>query len=407
MNDVDKVNLDEKILDEFENAILTNTDRTVSGYRRFDVIHVKIVKIDYDCLLVDVGRKSEVFIPIEEVVHDPNLPLDQQYKVGDEIPVKVIRDEKSKGGIFLSHRKAVYQTQVDKIEKAFQDQTSIPSIVREKVKGGLIVDINGIQAFLPISLIGMRKESNLDQFIGKEMDVRIIEFDNQKRKVVVSRKAIDEEEGFKKRTEFMASLEVNEVLEGTVTNLVEYGAFVDIGHYVEGLVHVSELSWGNTKRPYDILKKGQKINVRVIGISDDRQKISLSYKRTLEDPWDLIQGKYNLGQIVEGPLIKDLNFGAIVELEEGINAFMHISQVSNKRISSIGEIFEIGDMVKAEIVEIDLSQKKIKLSRRSILPPEEEADTEDQNESPRGEIKRDDSNDFSSFVDVFVPKKTD
>lgn len=406
MNDVTDKNLEGRILDEFENAILTNTDRTVSGYRRGDVIHVKIVKIDNDCLLVDVGRKSEIFIPIEEVVHDPNLPLDQQYKVGDEIPVKVIRDEKSKGGIFLSHKKAVYQTQVDKIERAFHEQTSLPSVVRERVKGGLIVDINGIQAFLPNSLVSMRKESNFDQFIGKEMDVKIVEFDNQKRKVVVSRKVIDEEDGYKKRNDFVATLEVNAVLEGTVTNLVEYGAFVDIGNNVEGLVHVSEISWGNTKKSFDILKKGQKIKVRVIGISDDRQKISLSYKRTLPDPWELIQGKYNLGDVVEGPFIKDLNFGAIIELEDGINAFMHISQVSNKHISSIREIFEIGELVKAEIVEIDLSQKKIKLSRRNLLPPEEITESDHQDESS-GEEPRKASDDYSSFVDVFVPKKTD
>jgi ribosomal protein S1 len=404
------VDVNGKVLDEFENAILTNTDRTVSGYHRGDVIHVKIVKIDQDCLLVDVGRKSEIFIPIEDVIHDPNLPLAEQYKVGQEIPVKVVRDEKSKGGIYLSQKKAMFQTQVDAIEKAFQDQTPLKGKVKERVKGGFIVDMNGIQAFLPNSLTIYTRDFDVDAFLGSTIDIMIVEFDNMRRKLVVSHKVLEDLELAKKREEFVSKLEVNQLVEGVVTNIVAYGAFLDIGFNFEGLVHVSELSWSNTKSVSEVLTKGQTIKVRVIGITDDRKKVSLSLKRTLADPWESLLGKYNLGDIVEGIVIRDLGFGAIIELDKGVNAFMHISQISNKHISSIDEVIQIGEPVKAEIVEIDLAQKKIKLSRRSLLPREEynpETNQNENNNSNEEPTVKKTEDDFSSFVDVFVPKKAD
>ncbi|MDD4663255.1 MAG: S1 RNA-binding domain-containing protein [Caldisericia bacterium] len=393
----------DKPLDEFENAILNNTDQTIGSYKKGDVLKVKIVKIDQDCLLVDLGRKSEIFIPLEEVLYDPNQPLSEQYKVGEEISVKIVRDEKSRGGIFLSQRRAMYQSQVDIIEKAFKNQDTIPVKVRERVKGGLVVDINGIQGFLPSSLVSVKRDVNLDNYIGQSLPTKIIEFDPQKRKVVVSHKVTEEEELNKNRGAFISSLEINSLIDGTVTNVLDYGAFVDIGYNIEGLVHISELTWSSSKRPNDVVKKGDAIKVRIIGISEDQQKISLSYKRTLPDPWEMVQDKYKPGDVVEGTLVKDLNFGAIVELEDGINAFLHISQVSHRRINSIKEELEIGDKVSAEIVEIDTTQKKIKLSRKNLLPQEEPLEQEQNQET----VNQNKDEDLSSFVDVFVPKKAE
>jgi len=393
----------DKPLDEFENAILNNTDQTIGSYKKGDVLKVKIVKIDQDCLLVDLGRKSEIFIPSEEVLYDPNQPLSEQYKVGEEISVKIVRDEKSRGGIFLSQRRAMYQSQVDIIEQAFKNQDTIAVKVRERVKGGLVVDINGIQGFLPSSLVSVKRDVNLDNYIGQSLSARIIEFDPQKRKVVVSHKVTEEEELNKNRGTFISSLEINSLIDGTVTNVLDYGAFVDIGYNIEGLVHISELTWSSSKRPNDVVKKGDAIKVRIIGISEDQQKISLSFKRTLPDPWEMVQDKYKPGDVVEGILVKDLNFGAIVELEDGINAFLHISQVSHRRINSIKEELEIGDKVSAEIVEIDTTQKKIKLSRKNLLPQEEPLEQEQNQES----VNQNKGEDLSSFVDVFVPKKAE
>jgi len=401
------VDVNGRVLDEFENAILTNTDRTVSGYHKGDIIHVKIVKIDQDCLLVDVGRKSEIFIPIEDVIHDPTLPLAEQYKVGQEIPVKVVRDERSKGGIYLSQKKAMMHTQVEAIEKAYKEQTTLKGKVREKVKGGYIVDINGVQAFLPNSLTIKTNDFDVETFLNSTVDVVIIEFDNLRRKLVVSHKLVENPELIQKREEFVSNLEVNQLLEGVVTNIVAYGAFVDIGFNFEGLVHVSELSWTNTKSVSDVLAKGQKLKVRVIGITDDRKKVSLSVKRTLSDPWEAIYGKFNLGDIVEGTVIKDLGFGALLEIDEGVNAFMHISQISNKHINTIDEVLQIGEKIKAEIVELDLDLKRIKLSRRNLLPREEESPRENYRDKNTDNEPKKQEDDFSSFVDVFVPKKTD
>ena len=184
---VEKIN--DHDMDEFETAIMSGSDRPVQSYRRGDIVTVKVVKADADCLLVDVGRKSEVFIPIEEVVHDPNLPLDQQYKVGEEISVKVVRDEKSKGGVFLSNKRAVYYLQINELESVYRDLTPIDAKVLEKVKGGLIVDIQGIQGFLPGSLVSQRRTENLDQYVGQVLPVKIIEFDKDRKKIIVDRKA--------------------------------------------------------------------------------------------------------------------------------------------------------------------------------------------------------------------------
>jgi ribosomal protein S1 len=188
-----------------------------------------------------------------------------------------------------------------------------------------------------------------------------------------------------------------------VSNIVDYGVFVDIGFNVEGLVHISELAWGATKKPSDVVKKNEKIKVRVIGISDDRSRISLSLKRTLPDPWEIKGTNYHLGQVVEGKVVKDLNFGALIEIEEGINSFMHISQMSHRRINTIGEIFQLGDTVRGEIVELDISQKRMKISRKNIIPPEDEITPDDENSSERTELQAK-SDDLSNYVDVFVPK---
>jgi 4-hydroxy-3-methylbut-2-enyl diphosphate reductase len=390
--------MEEKVLDEFEREIFSSANFPIREFKRGGIYKVKIVKVNDDFLLVDVGRKSEAFIPKEEIDCDPTISLKDQFQTGEEIIVKAIRGGGPTEGVVLSNKRAASQVKFDKLEEKFNNHEEIEAIVKERIKGGLSIEIErGIRAFLPATLVGIRRESNLEKYVGQNISVKIIEFDKRNKKIVASHRIIEEEEMLRKQDELLSTLQVGEVLDGTVTRVVDYGAFVDIGYGLEGLIHVSELSWREGIKPSDIVKERDKIKVRVIGISDDKDRISLSYKRTLPDPWEKIIGKYKLGDIVEGKVVKDLGFGAIVELEEGINAFIHISQLSNKRINSSSEAISAGDIIQSEIIEIDIPNKKIKLSRRNLLPKEEEIQQEESNKQSR-------ENDYSAYVDVFIPK---
>ena len=387
----------DKELDEFENEILTSTHFPIREFRRGEIQKVKIVKVKDDYLLVDVGRKSEAFIPIDEVYREKNIPLSEQFKVGDEILVKIVRGGGSKEGIILSNKRAEYQAKYNIIEESYKALKTLEAKVIERVRGGLSVElVGGVRAFLPGTLIDIRRETNLEKYIDQIIRVKIVEYNRREKKIVVSRRIVEEEESLKKRDDLVASLEVGTTYQGKITRVVDYGAFVEIGFGLEGLLHKSELSWSDDD-PYNIIKEGDEIPVRVIGMSDDRKRISLSYKRTLPDPWENITGKYNLGDIIEGKVIRDLGFGALVELEHNINAFIHISQVSNKKIDKISDVISLGEFIKAEIIEVDLSQRKIKLSRRSLLPREvEEEKTTTRKQQP--------ANDYSAYVDVYISK---
>lgn len=389
--------MEEKILDEFEQEVFSSANFPVREFKRGGTYKVKIVKVDDDFLLVDVGRKSEAFIPKEEIDCNMTISLKEQFEPGKEIVVKAIRGGGPTEGVVLSNKRAADQVKIDKIEEKYNNQEDIESVVKERIKGGLSVELDrGIRAFLPATLVSIRRDSNLEKYVGQNLPVKIIEFDRRNRKIVVSHRLIEEEEMLKKQEEILSTIQVGEILDGTITRVVDYGAFVDIGYGLEGLVHVSELSWREGIKPSDVVRKKDKIKVRVIGISDDKDRISLSYKRTLPDPWEKIVGKYKLGDIVEGKVVKDLNFGAIVELEEGINAFIHISQLSNKRINNINDILSEGDIIKTEIIEIDIPNKRIKLSRKNLLPKEEEIQEESHNQNT--------GDNYSDYVDVFIPK---
>lgn len=392
---------EEKDLDEFESEIMSLKNFQVKEFKRGGIYKVKIVKVDDDFLLVDVGRKSEAFIPKEEIICDPASSLKNQFKAGDEIVVKAMRGGGPTEGVILSNKRAANQLLFDKLEENYKALQTIDVTVKEKIKGGLSVEIDdGVRAFLPATLVSAKRESNLDKFVGQTLPVKIIEFDRRGKRIVVSRRIIEEEEILEKREDLISTIQIGSVLEGTVTRIVDYGAFADIGYGVEGLIHVSELSWREGINPSEIVKVGQKINVRVIGMSDEKDRISLSYKRTLPDPWESINGKYKVGDIVLGNVVKDIGFGAIVELDEGINGFIHISQLSNKKLNSITEAVSLGDMVDFEVIEVDIPQKKIKLSRRNLLPKEQEDIHEKANNKPQRE------DDYSAYVDVFVPKNT-
>ncbi len=345
------------------------TDFEMKAVRRGQLINATVVKVTGDGLLVDVGQKSEGFIPRGEIGLRDDQELSVEFKPGDVISCRVIKTGEEDGMIMLSKKRADFELIWDVLKEAKDQRKVMSTMATKAVKGGLLVDV-GVPAFVPRSQIDLNRNADPTKWVGKELKVRIIEVDRPTRRVVCSQKEVLEEEKERRRQEFISNLKVGEIYEGSVVGLVEFGAFVDLGEGVEGLVHLSELSWGGRKTPQQVLKKKQKVNVKVIKIANEEGKISLSLRQAQPHPWELVPYKYSVGDVVEGTVTRLLKFGAVVELEEGISGLLHISQVSNHRIERIDTEIKEGQKVQCKILEIRVPDRKIRLSIKATLPEE-------------------------------------
>ena len=336
-----------------------------------DIVDGEVVKIDRDEVLLDIGYKSEGVIPSKELSIRHDVDPNEVVKVGDQIEALVLQKEDKEGRLILSKKRAQYERAWGRIEEVMTSGETIKGPVIEVVKGGLILDI-GLRGFLPASLVDLRRVRDLHPFVGTELEAKIIELDRNRNNVVLSRRAFLEESQSEGRKTFLQSLQKGERRKGTVSSIVNFGAFVDLGG-VDGLVHVSELSWKHVDHPQEVVTVGQEVEVEVLDVDLERERVSLSLKATQEDPWKEFERTSTAGSIIDGQVTKLVPFGAFVRVAPGIEGLVHISEISHEHVDSPESVLSVGDEVKAKVIDVDVSRRRVSLSMRQVTaaPPRE------------------------------------
>jgi small subunit ribosomal protein S1 len=360
--DADGVYVPRKIVEDdlgelsFEDAI----DQTIVAFEDGDVVTGKVVKVDKDEVLLDIGFKSEGVIPARELSIRHDLDPHDVVSVGDEIEALVLQKEDKEGRLILSKKRAQYERAWGTIERVKESGGVVKGLVIEVVKGGLIVDI-GLRGFLPASLVELRRVRDLQPYIGKSLEAKIIELDKNRNNVVLSRRAWLEETQREQRGEFLVNLKPGEVRKGVVSSVVNFGAFVDLGG-MDGLVHVSELSWKHVDHPSSVVAVGDEVNVQVLDVDLDKERISLSLKATQVDPWQEFATNHRIGELVYGRITKLVPFGAFVQVGDGIEGLVHISEMAAHHVDLPEQVVTPGEELWVKIIDIDLQRRRISLS---------------------------------------------
>jgi small subunit ribosomal protein S1 len=339
-------------------------EASLRDFKDGDIVDGEVVKIDRDEVLLDIGYKSEGVIPSKELSIRHDVDPNEVVKVGDKIEALVLQKEDKEGRLILSKKRAQYERAWGRIEEIMQSGQTITGPVIEVVKGGLILDI-GLRGFLPASLVDLRRVRDLHPFVGQDLEAKIIELDRNRNNVVLSRRAFLEESQSEGRKKFLESLQKGERRKGTVSSIVNFGAFVDLGG-VDGLVHVSELSWKHVDHPGEVVAVGQEVEVEVLDVDLDRERVSLSLKATQEDPWKEFERMYQAGEIIEGQVTKLVPFGAFVRVAQGIEGLVHISELSDEHVESPEAVLSVGDTVRVKVIDVDISRRRISLSMRQV-----------------------------------------
>ena len=339
-----------------------------------DVIEGKVDQVMDDAVIVNMGCKKDGILRADEVVLEEGQTLADAFKVGDDIQAKVIKSDEGEGGILLSKKRLVAVENYAELESAMENKEIISVKLVRTVNGGIIAAYKEITGFIPMSQLSDRYVENAEEFLGQTVDVRVIKVDTKRNRAVFSRKTVLVEEKRKAVAEIWTNLNVGDVVEGKVMRFTDYGAFVDIGG-VDGLLHISEISWGKLKHPEEILKIGDIINVKILTLNEEKGKISLGLKQTQPEPWSLVGDKYNVGDVITGKIVQIKEYGAFVELEAGLDGLVHISEIANKRVENVFDELKAGQEVQVKIMEIEPEKKRISLSIKATLPeePAEEA----------------------------------
>jgi small subunit ribosomal protein S1 len=339
---------------------LAAIDQTIKYFNDGDIVEGIIVKVDRDEVLLDIGYKTEGVIPSRELSIKHDVDPTQVVSVGDAVEALVLQKEDKEGRLILSKKRAQYERAWGTIEKIKNEDGVVEGTVIEVVKGGLIIDI-GLRGFLPASLVEMRRVRDLQPYIGKTLEAKIIELDKNRNNVVLSRRAWLEQTQSAVRHTFLNQLAKGQIRNGVVSSIVNFGAFVDLGG-VDGLVHVSELSWKHIDHPSEVVEVGQEVTVEVLEVDMDRERVSLSLKSTQEDPWQHFARTHAISQVVPGKVTKLVPFGAFVRVEEGIEGLVHISELAERHIELPEQIVQVNDDIFVKVIDIDLERRRISLS---------------------------------------------
>jgi small subunit ribosomal protein S1 len=352
------------LLLEIDGKIVPNYDATLQPFEEGDVVTGNVVRIDKDEVLVDIGYKSEGVIPANELSIRKSVDPKDEVEMGEEVDALVLTKEDQDGRLILSKKRARFEKAWRRIEAANESGEPVDGTVIEVVKGGLIIDL-GVRGFLPASLVDIRRVPNLDEYLGQTIECRVIELNRSRNNVVLSRRAVLEEQRREDRERILDRLQPGMVVDGTISNIVDFGAFVDLDG-IDGLIHISELSWSHVNHPSEILSIGDTVNVKVLDIDRDRQRISLGLKQTQEDPWQRVVDTYNVGDELEGKVTKVVTFGAFVEILDGVEGLVHISELAQHHVENPREIIQPGDEVKVKILEIDSDRRRLSLSIKRV-----------------------------------------
>jgi small subunit ribosomal protein S1 len=352
------------LLLEVDGQIVPNYDATLVPFDEGDVVTGRVVRIDKDEVLVDIGYKSEGVIPSNELsIRKSANPLDE-VEMGEEVDALVLTKEDQDGRLILSKKRARFEKAWRRIEAAAESGEPVEGTVIEVVKGGLIIDL-GVRGFLPASLVDIRRVQNLEEFLGQTIECKVIELNRSRNNVVLSRRAVLEEERKEVRQQILDRLQPGQIVEGAISNIVDFGAFVDLDG-IDGLIHISELSWSHVNHPSEILSIGDVVPVKVLDIDRERQRISLGLKQTQEDPWQRVIDTYSLGDELEGRVTKVVSFGAFVEIMDGVEGLVHISELAQHHVENPREVVNQGDVIRIKILEIDSDRRRLSLSAKRV-----------------------------------------
>ncbi len=351
---------DHEYTDEEMHALI---DGTITDFDDGDLVTGTVVQVERDEVLLDIGYKSEGVIPARELSIRKDANPADIVELGDEIEALVLQKEDKDGRLILSKKRAAYERAWNDIEKKFEGGENVEGEVIEVVKGGLILDI-GLRGFLPASLVDLRRVKDLHMFLGDRLEARVIEMDRNRNNVVLSRRVVLEEDRKQERQDVLNKLVKGMILPGTVSSIVDFGAFVDLGG-IDGLVHISELSWSHVNHPSEVVAVGDKVEVQVLDVDMSRERISLGLKQTQEDPWKQLVKDFTVGVIVDGKVTKIVPFGAFVEIGDNVEGLVHISEMARGHVEKPEDVVRVGDAIKVKVMDVDLDRRRISLSIRA------------------------------------------
>ena len=341
--------------------LMEEIERSMVQLHRGDIVSGKVINVSENEIIVNVGYKADGIIPKQEISNDNTIDPRDIAKEGDEINVYVIKVDDGEGNVLLSKKRVDAEKGWQDLEKINESQSLVETKVIEAVRGGVISISRGIRCFIPASQLSNRYVDDLDAFVGKSFNTKVIEFDRKRNKVVLSRKTVLLDELKEKKNQVFSQLEKGQNVRGEVRQITDFGAFIDIGG-MDGLVHISEMSWGRVKHPSEVLKIGDSVEVEVLDFDKVSERISLSLKNTQPEPWENVDQNYQIESIVEGKVVKLVDFGAFVELEPGLDGLVHISEISKEHIAKPSDILTVGQKVSIRILDINKEEKRMSLS---------------------------------------------
>ena len=353
--------------DEMNNEMMEAIENSFTRVRRGEIVDGEVLYVTDDEVMVNIGYRADGIISRDELSNDPNVKPSEIFNQGDEIQVYVMKMDDGDGNVVLSFKRVENMKVWDEMEEKFENGETVTAHVTNVVKGGLTCDVDGLNGFIPASHVSVRFQRDLSKYVDEDLECEIIDFDKGRRKFVLSRKNIESKEIEEKRKEVYSTLQEGEFIEGTVQRLTNFGAFVDVGG-VDGLIHISELSWNRVKHPSDVVSPGEKVKVLVLKIDEEKNRIALGLKQTTQKPWDTFVETVQVGDDVKGTVVNILDFGAFVRLESGVDGLLHVSQISRQHVEKPSDVLEIGQEIDVRVTDINFEDKKISLSMKALQP---------------------------------------